>query len=94
MQKKKLTDVYESRISKHVFKCLNLNANILPKHSDILNYHTKNNNKFIAPKCNMRKSEMSINFKTINVWNKPPADIHTLESLNVFMYNLRNYFIS
>ena len=63
----KLTDLYESQISKHMFKCLNLN--ILPKHSDIHNYYTRNNNKFIAPKCNMRKSEMSINFKSIKVWN-------------------------
>ena len=46
----KLTDLYESQISKHMFKCLNLNANILPKHSDIHNYPTRNNNKFIAPK--------------------------------------------
>ena len=55
----KLTDLYESQISKHMFKCLNLNENILPKHSDIHNYHTRNNNKFIAPKCNIRESEMS-----------------------------------
>ena len=59
----KLTDVYESQISKHMFKCLNLNANILPKHSDIHYYSAMNNNKFLAPKCNMRKSEMSINFE-------------------------------
>ena len=51
----KLTDLYESQISKHMFKCLNLNANILPKHSDIHNYSTRNNNKFIAPKYNMKK---------------------------------------
>ena len=76
-------------MSKHMFKCLNLNANILPKHSDIHNYPTRNDNKFIAPKCNMRKSEMSINFKSIKVWNKLTAD-----SLNVFMDNLRNYFLS
>ena len=30
----KLTDLYESQISKHMFKCLNLNANILSRHSD------------------------------------------------------------
>ena len=47
------------------FKC-----KYLPKHSDIYNYPTRNDNKFIAPKCNMRKSEMSINFKSIKVWNK------------------------
>ena len=69
-----------------MFKCLNLNANILPKHSDIHNYSTGNNNKFIAPKCNMKKQEMSINFKSIKVWN-----ISTSNSLNVFMDNLRNY---
>ena len=40
---------------------------------------------------NMRKSEMSINFKSIKVWNKLPADICTADSLNVFMDNLRNY---
>ena len=77
----KLTDLFESQISQHMFKCLNLNANILPKHSDIHNYHTRNNNKFIAPKCNMRKSEMSIHFKSINVWNKLPADIRTSDTL-------------
>ena len=58
-----------------MLKCLNLIANILPKHSDIHSYSNRNNNKFIAPKCNMRKSEMSINFKSIKVWNKLPADI-------------------
>ena len=72
-----------------MFKCLNLNAIILPKHSGIHNYPTRNNNKFIAPKYNMRKSEMSINFKNINVWNKLPAYICTSDSLNVFMDNLR-----
>ena len=79
-----------------MFKCLNLNDNILPKHSDVYNYSTRNNNKFIAPKCNMRKSELSINFKSIKVWNKLPstADIRTSDSLNVFMDNLRNYFLS
>ena len=46
----KLTDVYESQISKYMYKCLNLNANILPKLTDIHNYPTRNNNKFIAPK--------------------------------------------
>ena len=90
----KLTDLYESQISKHMFKCLNLNANILSKNSDIHNYPTRNNNKFIAPKCIMGKSEMSINFKSIKVWNKLPADIRTDDSLNVFMDNLRKYFLS
>ena len=90
----KLTDLYESQISKHMLKILNLNANILPRHSDIHNYHTINNHKFIAPKCNMRKSEMSLNFKSIKVWNMHPADICTSNSLNVFMDNLRNYFIT
>ena len=55
---------------------LNLNANILQKHSDINNYSTSNNT-FIAPKCNMRKSEMSRNLKGIQVWNQLPADIRT-----------------
>ena len=50
-----------------------------------------NNNKFIASKFNMRKSEMSINFKSIKVWNKFSFDIRTSNSLNVFMDNLRNY---
>ena len=77
--------LYESQISKHMFKCLNLNANILPRHSDIHNFPTRCNNKFIAPKCNMRESEMSINFKSIKVSNKLPADIRTSDSLNIFM---------
>ena len=90
----KLTDQYESQISKHMFKCLNLNVNFLPKHSDIHNYSTMNNNKFIAPKCNTRKLEMSMNFKSIKVWNKLPADICTSHSLNIFMDNLWNYYLS
>ena len=49
----KLSDLYESQISTHIFKCLNLNANILPKHSDIYNYNIRNNNNFIAQKYNM-----------------------------------------
>ena len=90
----KLTDLYDSQIFKHMFKCLNSNVNILPRHSDIHNFPTRNNNKFIAPKCNMKKSEMSKNFKSIKVWNKLPSDIRTSDSLNVFMDNLRNYYLS
>ena len=67
----KLTDLYESQISIHMFKCLNLNANILPKHSDIHSYSTWNNNKFIATKWTMKS------MKSIKVWNKHPADIRT-----------------
>ena len=44
----KLSDLYESQISKHMFQCLNLDVNILPKHYDIHNYSTINNNKFKA----------------------------------------------
>ena len=84
----KLTDLYESQISKQMFKCLNSNGNILPKHSDIHIYPTTNTNKFITPKCNMKKSEMSINFKSLK------SDIRTSDSLNVFMDNLRNFCLS
>ena len=46
-------------------------------HSDINNYYARNGNKFIVLKGNMKKSEISINFKSINVWNKLPAAIRT-----------------
>ena len=65
---------------------LKLNPNILPKHSDILNYSNRNNNNH-SPKCNMRKTEMSVNFKSIQVWNKLSADMRTSDSINVFMNN-------
>ena len=90
----KLADLYESQILKHMFKCLNLNVNILLKHSDIHNYSTRNNNKFIGPKCNMKNSEMSKNFNSIKALNKLPSDIRTSDSLNVFMDNLRNFCLS
>ena len=44
--------------------CSNFNVNILPKHSDIHNYNARNNKKY-----NIKKSEMSINYKGIKVWN-------------------------
>ena len=76
---------------KSLNKCLNLNANILPKYSDIHNYSTRNYKKIIAPKCNMRKSEMSINFKSIKVLNFGTSfQLIFIDSLNVFMDNLRN----
>ena len=46
-----------------MFKYLNLSANIFLKHSDNQNYFTRNNNKFTAPKCNMKKSEKFMNFQ-------------------------------
>ena len=76
-----------------MLKCLNLNANILTKHSDIHNYYTRNKNKFIAPKCNMKKSDMFINFKSIKVCNRLTADIRISDSLNVFMDNLNNHYL-
>ena len=40
----------------------------------------------------MRKSDMSINFKSIKVWTEPPPDIRISDSLNVFMDNLMKIF--
>ena len=76
-----------------MLKGLNLNDNILPKHSNIHNYSTRNNNKFRAPKCYMKKSEMYINFKSMKVWNNLSADIRTYisDSFNVFMDNFLTY---
>ena len=44
----------------------------------------------------MKKSEITINIKSIEVWNKLPADIRKSDSLNVFMdnNNLKNYYLS
>ena len=77
-----------------MFKCLNFNCDNLPKHSENHSYYTRNNNKFIAPKCEMKKLEMSMNFESIKVWNKLPADIRILDSLNVFMNNSGNHYLS
>ena len=67
-------------------KCLNLNANILPKQYDIHNYYTRNNNEFMSPKCNMKRSQMSINFKSIKA-DIPSIQLSTSDSLflNLFM---------
>ena len=93
MQKTKLTDLYDYQISKYKFKWLNLNANILPNYSDIHNYCITYNNNFTAPRCDMKKSEVSINLKRIKVWTKLPADIRKSDSVNVFLDNLGNYFL-
>ena len=59
------------------------------------NKSTMNNNKFIAPKCILRKSEMSINFKSIKVIGTSFQLIFVHRTLlNVFMDNLRNYYLS
>ena len=42
----------------------------------------------------MKKSEMSINFQNIKILNKLPADIRISDSLNIFMNNLRNHYLS
>ena len=46
-----------------MFKCLNLNANMLPKHFDIHNYDTRNNNNFIVRKCDMKKNRNVYKFQ-------------------------------
>ena len=69
-----------------MIKCLNLSANIFLKYSDIHKYYTRNNNNFIAIKCNMNKSEISMYFKSIKIWNKLRADIHNSDSFNI-LYN-------
>ena len=59
----------------YMFKCLNLNANILPKNSDIHNYNTRNSNNFTVPEYNMKNQKCQKKLKSIKVWNKLPADI-------------------
>ena len=61
-KKFKLPDLDESQILKYMFKYLNLNGNILQKHSDGHNYNTRNNNNFISPNYNMKKTENRTSF--------------------------------
>ena len=51
-------NLYESQISKERLICFIFNVNILPKHSDIHNYNTRNI-LISLPKYSMKKSEMS-----------------------------------
>ena len=60
----------------------------------IITILARDNNNFIAPKYYMKKSEMSVNFKSIKVWNKLPADIPKSDSLYVFKDNLKNHNLS
>ena len=69
----KLIYLYESEFSKHMFKCLHLNANILPIYSDIHNYYNRIKNKLIATKCNTKNQKSAYLRYAVSLCNVLPT---------------------
>ena len=95
----KLKDLYQYKISIIIYRKLhsldNSNLeNFTAKLSDIHNYPTRNNNKYILPRYKKNQSKFCIDYQGINIWNNIPDHIQNSSSLFKFKKLLNKYLIS
>ena len=85
----KLADIYNLQIATFMHKLLYDKSdpeleNILVCSSNLHDYHTRNNNKLIIPRCNRNKSKFGIHYRGTKVWNSLPENIRETQNLRKF----------
>ena len=84
----KIGDLYKQRVLLHMYKS-ELTHSIEPNHI----YSTRNAYDIILPRFNRTRSQRTIFYKGIILWNNLPENIKTIRSLNTFKTSVKSILI-
>ena len=83
----KLDDMYKQRALYFIFKSTSTQT-----HREIHDYNTRHSNNIVLPQFNRAKTQSTIFYKGISLWNDLPQDIKDLRYKGAFM-NVSSYFL-
>ena len=100
----KVEDIYNYQVAKFVYKCLNRNTpeqfrNRYKLNHQIHGHHTRSNfsvsegvviNNLFVPNYGLKQLKVS----GPRIWNELPSYLRNTSSLNIFLKNLKAYYIS
>ena len=94
----KLEDLYNFQVAVFMFKTLYLNQNCyfrraLSNYESIHSHATRHSNNFILPLFTKSRSQFSIHFKMVKIWNDLPSHLRIKCSLPCFKKKLREWFL-
>ena len=89
MQFLKLEDMYKQRALLFIF-----NSTSILTHEDIHNYNTRYSNNIVLPQFYRTKTQSTIFYKGINLWNDLPQDIKDLRYRGAFKNSLKLLFLN
>ena len=89
MQFLKLEDMYKQRALLFIF---NSTSNLT--HEDIHNYNTRYSSNIVLPQFYRTKTQSTIFYKGINLWNDLPQDIKDLRYKGAFKNSLKLLFLN
>ena len=89
MQVLKLEDMYNQRALLFIF-----NSTSILTHEDIHNYNTRYSNNIVLPQFYRTKTQSTIFYKGINLWNDLPQDIKDLRFRGAFKNSLKFLFLN
>ena len=84
----KLEDIYKQRALYFIF-----NSTSIPTHQDIHDHNTRHSNNIVLPQFNRAKTQSTIFYRGITLWNDLPQNIKDLRYKGVFMNSLKFLFI-
>ena len=84
----KLDDIYKQRALYFIFKSTSITT-----HQDIHDYNTRHSNNIVLPHFNRAKTQSTVFYKGITLWNDLPQDIKDLRYKGSFMNSLKFLFL-
>ena len=84
----KLEDLYKQRVLLYMFK-----ADYLSTNEMIHNYPTRNSNNIVIPLFNRARTQCTIFYKGIILWNNLPANTKSIRSENTFKRTIKTMLI-
>ena len=85
----KLEDMYKQRALYFIFKSTSITT-----HQDIHDYNTRHSNDIVLPQFYRAKTQSTIFYRGITLWNDLPQDIKDLRYKGAFMNSLKFLFIN
>ena len=86
----KLDVLYKQSIACYMYDHQNLLLAHVPSH----NYNTRNRDRPVPPRQNLRSTEQSVIYNGVRIWNEIPINIKTCPTKRSFKYHFRNYLLS
>ena len=89
MQLLKVEDIYKQRALYFIF-----NSNSITTHENIHEYNTRNSNNIVLPRFHRAKTQSTVFYKGIVLWNDLPQAIREIRFKGAFMNSLKTLFLN
>ena len=86
----KLNDIYKSKVLTYMFNSIET----FPTNADTHLYNTRHSNDLSIPRCYRARTQSTIFYKGVGLWNDLPEDIRSMQSVGAFKLLLKVMLIA